>query len=98
MYGEQHLLAFKSNEKSTVIYSLTYPQVGWWALGGLITMKLGGIISPIPGIGPFGYIFHLIPFLICLAFAHIKHPRTGLSLHKFIFNYIHCRIRKRKFL
>lgn len=43
MYGEQHLLAFKSNEKSTVIYSLTYPQVGWWALGGLITMKLGGL-------------------------------------------------------
>ncbi|WP_155973583.1 hypothetical protein [Paenibacillus sp. Leaf72] len=61
-------------------------------------MKATEYIPAIPGIGLWGYIPHLIPFLICLAFAHVTHPSTGMGLFTFIKSYLACRMRKRTFL
>ncbi|KGP78385.1 hypothetical protein P364_0128820 [Paenibacillus sp. MAEPY2] len=98
MYGRQHLLTYKSNEKTKVIYGLSFFQVGWWILGGYLSLQVINYIPKIPGIGTVGYIPHLIPFVICLAFAHIKHPSTGQDLHRFLMGYVSCRYRKRTFL
>jgi len=97
MYGEQHLLAYKSQEESKVVYSLSMRQLGWWILGAILSLKLYQILPPIPGIDYWGYIPHTIPFLIALAFAHIKHPGTQMGLLTYIKNYVSCRLRKRVF-
>ncbi|CAM3299545.1 hypothetical protein [Paenibacillus tundrae] len=98
MYGEQHLLTFKSQEKTKVIYNLSFAQVGWWIAGGYLSLQAIQYLPKIPGIGTVGYLPHMIPFVIFLAFAHVTHPSTGQQLHHYLLGYLLCRRRKRSFL
>ena len=98
MYGKQHLLAYRSEEESKVIYFLSFRQLGWWFGGAFMSMKLATYLPPIPGLGYWGYLPYWIPFVVAVVFAHGKHFGTGLSLGKYLFSWIACRKRKREFL
>lgn len=94
---DQHLLAFQAQTENKFVYSLSFRQAVWWAAGFIMTAKLLANIPPIPYIGWVGYIFHIIPFGVCMVFSYVKHPRTDWHLSKYIISYIKCKSRKRKF-
>lgn len=97
MYGEQHLLAYRSEEEGKVAYGLTFKQLGWWIGGGVVSMKLCTLLPPIPFIGLYGYAPYLLPLVLALIFAHIKHPSTQMPLSAYIWSWMKCRKRKRVF-
>lgn len=97
MYGDQHLIAYKSNEEAKVIMGLSFRQVGWVLGGGYASMKLLSLLPPIPFIGVIGYLPHISPIIAAFAFAYIKHPKTGLTLSVHLYNYMKCKRRKRRF-
>lgn len=92
---DQHLLAYKSNNETKAIYSLSLRQAAWWGLGIFLSYKLISIFPAIPYIKFYGYVPHISPFLIALLFAHFKHPATNWYLSTFIINYIKCKFRRK---
>lgn len=95
---EQHLLAYRSDEESKMVYQLSGRQFLWWAAGALISTNLSQTLPPIPNIGYWGYFPYWIPFIIGVVFAHGKHFSTGLNLGKYLLLWIACRRRKREYL
>lgn len=98
MYREQHILTYRSKEEGKVIYGLSFKQAIWWFVGGFASMKLFTYLPPIPYLDIYGYLPHILPLLICIMFAHLKHPSTGMSLSVFVVNWFKIRRRKRKFI
>ncbi|CAI8944713.1 PrgI family protein [Brevibacillus sp. IT-7CA2] len=88
MYGEQHLLTYKSGKESTFVnigpIQLSFRQLLWWLGGGFVSFLLTSHIPPLPFVGYWGYLPHLIPFKIALAFSFLKHPSTDLPLGKYV--------------
>ncbi|MED0676924.1 PrgI family protein [Aneurinibacillus thermoaerophilus] len=98
MCGDQHLLSYNSNEESKVIYGLSFRQLGWILGGGFASMKLFSWLPPLPFLGIIGYLPHAIPLFLSVAFAYIKHPKTGLSLAKYLYSWMKCKRKRRIFI
>ncbi|WP_139490088.1 PrgI family protein [Brevibacillus dissolubilis] len=84
MYGEQHLLTYRTEEETKFVYFLSFRQFLWWLVGGILSMKLATYLPPVPYIGLWGYLPHGLPLLGAMLFAHIKHPSTDLMLGKYL--------------
>ena len=95
---EQHLLTYRSQEESKFVFFLSLRQFLWWAGGAIVSSKLAALLPPFFGVEVWGEIPYWLPFLVCLAFAHLDHPPTKLTLGEYVFSWIKCRRRKRVFV
>ena len=101
MYGEHHPLPYQSKIKEKFVsflnIRLTLVEFAWWIVGISLSTKLMKIIPPIGNDWMFSHIHQFIPFYITLLIAHGRHPRTGLSLAKYLILMVMIRFRRRKF-
>lgn len=97
MYGKHHVLAYKAKGENEIVWGLSFRQLGWLVLGATISVKLATSFLPIPGIGTWGYLPYWLPFGISLLFSHVKHPPTGMSFGKYMWEWVKCRRTKRLF-
>ncbi|MDT3417186.1 hypothetical protein QO009_003081 [Brevibacillus aydinogluensis] len=103
MYGEQHLLTYKSEEEGTIVKvpiidaPLSFRKLLWWLGGGFVSFMLASHVPPIPFVGYWGYVPHFLPFLVCALLSVTKHPATDLPLGWYMFSVIQFRRRKRVF-
>ena len=102
---EYHPLT-KVTVKETMMFNLSFSQVGWIGLGFFLTTQCFKIIPSIPldkmGLKLFlglekiiGGLYNLIPLGICIAFAYITQS-SGMTFSQFMGSYISFLIRKRK--
>jgi len=97
MSREQHMLVYRTEDAGKLVWNFTPKQAGWIGLGIYLSMTLIHSIPPIPGIGAAGYLLHVMPLAVGLAFAYGKHTKTGMSLWNYAVSWVSIRRRKRVF-
>ncbi|WP_126430052.1 hypothetical protein [Brevibacillus marinus] len=99
MYGEQHLLTYKSGKETTFVtilsIDLSFRQLLWWLGGGFVSFLLASHIPPFPFVGYWGYAPHFLPFIIGIVFSLLKHPTTDLPLGKYVALWLQFKRRKK---
>lgn len=99
MYGEQHLLTYKSEKEFSIItfgrLSLSMRQTAWWMAGSFISFNLAKYVPPIPYLDWKGYTLHFIPLVACIVFSFIVHPKTGLNIGTYFKSWLAFKRRKK---
>ncbi|AQS55650.1 hypothetical protein B0W44_15820 [Novibacillus thermophilus] len=95
MFGEHHVLPYKSQGENEIVWRFSFRQLGWLAAGSVISVKLATAFPPIPGLGIWGYFPYWLPFGVSAIFAFVRHPGTGMTFGTFIAEWVKCARRQR---
>ena len=95
MFGEHHVLPYKAKGENEMVWRLSVRQLAWLIGGGTISVKLATSFPPIPGLGIWGYFPYWLPLGVSALFAFVRHPGTGMTFGKFVWEWFSCLRRKR---
>ena len=101
-YREFHELPYQSGIKEKFFslgpVSLSLDEAAWVFGGIIMSYHLSKKIPPLDLFSfPFSHLHYTIPVLAAYFFAKAKHPRTGISLWKYILRWVAVRRRERVF-
>jgi hypothetical protein len=101
-YREFHELPYQSGIKEKFFtlgpVSLSLDESAWVFFGIILSYNMTKHLPPMEMLSfPFSHLYYVIPVLVTYFFAKAKHPRTGISLWKYIGRWLAIRKRERVF-
>lgn len=99
MYGQYHEVPYNSKIKETIIGPFSWSQLLWLAPACYLSFQIASKVPKLP-IGDsiiWSRIHWFFPIIVAIIFITFKHPKTNLTLSKYLIVMIKFHLRQKVF-
>lgn len=99
MYKEYHDIPYNSKIEEAIIGSFSLGQLAWLAPAAFLSFQLSQHVPLLPFVESdvFSRIHWFLPIIIAVIFIKVKHPKTNLTLSKYMVLMIRFKFRRKRF-
>jgi len=100
MYKQYHDIPYNSKIEEAIIGSFSLGQLAWLAPAAFLSFQLSQHVPLLPFVESdiFSRIHWFLPIIIAFIFIKIKHPKTNLTLSKYMILMIKFKFKRKRFI